>query len=268
MNGSVSPLDASPETPAPVLSVERLTVQRGTFTALEDVSFSLLPGTNTAVVGPNGAGKSTLVQAILGLIPYTAARIEILGRPLKRLGALGREIGYVPQNFLFDRGFPLVVTELVGLGWAPRSAAWRWPWQRDPAREAAIAQALRRVDAYHLRRQAIGTLSGGELKRVLLAYCLVAPRRLLVLDEAFAGLDVSGEADFYGLLHELQQEQNWAILQVSHDIDMVNRHCDRVLCLNRRLVCHDAPQTAFSSQNLLATYGPAFQQYPHSHGWG
>jgi zinc/manganese transport system ATP-binding protein len=116
-----------------------------------------------------------------------------------------------------------------------------------------------------LRHQAIGTLSGGQLKRVLLAYCLVMPRRLLVLDEAFAGVDAQGEADFYTLLNELKREYNWTVLQVSHDLDMVSRHCDRVICLNQTVVCTGKPEIALAPQNLLATYGPAFSRYRHTH---
>ena len=124
---------------------------------------------------------------------------------------------------------------------------------------------MQRTDAYHLRNQAIGTLSGGQLKRVLLAYCLVIPRRLLVLDEAFAGVDVQGAADFYALLNELKQEEGWTVLQISHDIDMVSRHCDRVLCLNQTIVCTGKPEIALSPENLLATYSPLFSRYHHQH---
>ncbi len=139
------------------------------------------------------------------------------------------------------------------------------PWKPDVEKSAAIAQALQRVNAYHLRRQSIGTLSGGELKRVLLAYCLVMPRQLLVLDEAFAEVDVQGEADFYTLLNELMQEERWTVLQVSHDLDMVSHNCDQILCLNRSLVCSGHPESALSPENLLATYGPAFSRYHHHH---
>ena len=116
-----------------------------------------------------------------------------------------------------------------------------------------------------MRNQAIGTLSGGQLKRVLLAYCLVRPRKLLVLDEAFAGVDVQGTTDFYALLNELKREENWTVLQVSHDINMVSHHCDRVICLNQTLVCTGKPEIALSPQNLLATYGPGFSRYEHHH---
>lgn len=261
----------------PILKVEGLTVFQGKTTAVRDVSFELLPRTNTAIVGPNGAGKSTLVQAILDLIPRSSGTIEIFGRPITKLGNMRHQLGYMPQNFIFDRSFPISVSELVGLGWAKKEdkkTSWRLlgevsffhRWKQDSQKSTAIMEALQRTDAYHLRNQAIGTLSGGQLKRVLLAYCLVMPRRLLVLDEAFAGVDAQGAAEFYNLLNELKQEEGWTVLQISHDIDMVSRHCDRVLCLNQTIVCTGKPEIALSPQNLLATYSPGFSRYHHNHG--
>ena len=111
----------------------------------------------------------------------------------------------------------------------------------------------------------VSGLSGGETKRVLLAYCLVSPRRLLILDEAPAGLDMVAESDFYQLLYELKQEQGWAILQISHDLDMVRKHCDRVLCLNRTLRCQGTPAVALSDDSLATVYGTDFVRYKHSH---
>ncbi|WGV27978.1 metal ABC transporter ATP-binding protein [Halotia branconii] len=253
----------------PILKVEGLTVYQGSHLAVRDVAFELLPGTDTAIVGPNGAGKSTLVKAVLDLIPRNAGQIEIFARPISRLGNLRHLLGYMPQNFIFDRSFPISVSELVGLGWtseAKRTSSFFSKLQRqNQEKSVAVIEALQRTDAYHLRHQTIGTLSGGQLKRVLLAYCLVRPRKLLILDEAFAGVDVQGTTDFYALLNELKQEEGWTVLQVSHDIDMVSRHCDRVLCLNQTVVCTGQPEIALSPQNLLATYGPGFSRYQHHH---
>ncbi|MCT7968125.1 metal ABC transporter ATP-binding protein [Laspinema sp. D1] len=269
-DGNRRDLDAAFTRDYSIVKIENLSVYRGSYTALRDVSFELKSGTNVAVVGPNGAGKSTLVQAILGLIPRSSGRVEIMGRPLEKLGRLRSHLGYIPQTFLFDRTFPISVGEVVGLGWQQRepfslSRIQRFPWQSNPEKETAVMSALRRVDALHLRHRAVGVLSGGQLKRVLLAYCLVMSRQLLILDEALAGVDVQGEADFYTLLNELKTEQNWTVLQVSHDLNMVSRHCDRVICLNQTLVCSGAPDIALAPQNLLATYGPAFAHYHHDH---
>lgn len=249
-----------------VLSVERLTVYRETYAAVQNVSFSLEAGTDTAIVGPNGAGKTTLVQAILGILPRQAGEVLILGHTLSRRGFLPplirQQIAYLPQNFLFDRRIPITVEELVGLGWD--RLGFQVPWADQRKRRYAVREALMRTEATHLRDQLISGLSGGETKRVLLAYCLVRPRRLLILDEAPAGLDVRGESEFYQLLYQLKREQGWAILQISHDLDMVRRQCDRVLCLNRTLLCQGTPDSALSPDNLAAAYGSEFVRYRHS----
>ncbi len=250
-----------------VLAVERLSVHRGAYEAVQEVSFSLEAGTDLAIVGPNGAGKSTLIQAILGILPRQSGHVAVLGASLSRAGklppAVRQQIAYLPQSFSFDRRIPMTVAELVGLGWDQLGL--QLPWAGGRARGRAIRQALAQVDAISLIDQSVGGLSGGETKRVLLAYCLVRPRRLLILDEAPAGLDVRSESDFYQLLSNLKQEQGWAILQVSHDLEMVRRNCDRVVCLNRRLLCQGIPEVALSPESLTTAYGSEFAHYRHQH---
>ncbi|MBD2102697.1 metal ABC transporter ATP-binding protein [Leptolyngbya sp. FACHB-261] len=250
-----------------ILEVEQLTVLRGRYAAVQDVSFRLEAGTDTAIIGPNGAGKSTLVQAILGILPWQSGEVSLLGQLMNRSGhfptRVRKHLAYLPQSFLFDRGIPMTVSELVGLGWGQLGPS--LPGLGHRQRQQAVQQALTQVNASHLLHQSISGLSGGETKRVLLACCLVCPRRLLVLDEAPAGLDSRGESEFYQLLNQLKTEHHWTILQVSHDLEMVSRHCDRVICLNRTLVCQGPPEVALSPENLMVAYGPEFTRYRHSH---
>lgn len=249
-----------------VVRVEGLNVYREQQLAVQNVSFSLLAGTDTAVVGPNGAGKSTLVQAVLGILPRQAGDVQILGESLSRQGQLKasvrQQIAYLPQRFWFDRLTPITVEELVSLGWD--RVGLQWPWQGHCDRQQAVREALARVDARHLCSQLLSGLSGGETKRVLLAYCLVRPRKLLILDEAPAGLDVRSEGEFYRLLRELKAENRWAILQVSHDLDMVRQSCDRVICLNQTIHCQGKPQATLTAENLSRTYGSEFVPYHHA----
>lgn len=249
-----------------VLAVEKLTVYRETYAAVQDVSFSLQSGTDTAIVGPNGAGKSTLIQAILGILPRQSGEIFVLGHALSRRGylpAMVREaIAYLPQNFLFDRRIPMTVEELVSLGWDRLGL--QLPWLGYRARRQAVQKALIQVNATHLRGQLLSGLSGGESKRVLLAYCLVRPRRLLILDEAPAGLDLRSESEFYLLLEQLKTE-GLAIVQISHDLERVRRQCDRVICLNRTILCQGTPEIALSADNLQVAYGSEYVRYRHSH---
>ncbi len=251
----------------PVLVVEGLTVCREAQVAVQNVSFCLSEGTDMAIVGPNGAGKSTLIQAILGILPRQSGTVRLFGQALSRSGRLSRQIrqhiAYLPQNFVFDRRIPMTVAEFVGLGWDTLEIG--LPWVGAKARRQAVAQALERVDALHLQQHLMSGLSGGETKRVLLAYCLVRPRELLILDEAPAGLDIRSEAAFYDLLHQLKHEQGWAILQISHDLNMVQRQCDRVLCINRTVLCEGVPDVALSPESLAAAYGSDFVRYRHSH---
>ncbi len=246
----------------PVVKVSNLTIYRGEYTAVESVSFQLSSGTNTAIVGPNGAGKSTLIQAILGLREHQAGKIKIFGHQIKKLGKLWHSIGYIPQKLPFDRSFPLSVAELVSLGYHHQRGFLGFGKSR---KRQAVEYVLEQVNLQNRAHQRIGVLSGGELKRVLLAYCLVVPRRLLVLDEAMAGVDATGEAEFADLLAKLQQEQAWTILQVSHDLDMVSRYCDRVICMNRRLLCQGVPSIALSTENINRIYGSTLTRYFHQH---
>ncbi|MGQ9838454.1 MAG: metal ABC transporter ATP-binding protein [Cyanobacteriota bacterium] len=251
----------------PVLVVEGLTVYRGSQLAVQNISFVLSAGSNTAIVGPNGAGKSTLIQAILGILPRQCGQISILGEPLRLSGYLPetvrQHVAYIPQSFQFNAGIPMTVAEFVALGWGILRP--RLPWVDQAARRQAVQEALERVDALHLWSKPLSQLSGGETKRVLLAYCLVWPRRLLILDEAPAGLDIRSEEEFYRLLEEVRQSLGWTILQISHDLDMVSRHCDRILCLNRSLICQGSPQAVLSPPVLTSVYGPEFVRYVHRH---
>ncbi|MFK8182398.1 MAG: metal ABC transporter ATP-binding protein [Phormidesmis sp.] len=258
-----------------VLEIDQLSVRRGPQATLQDVSFRIESGTDVAIIGPNGAGKSTLVQAILGILPCETGSVKLLGQSVASQGrwqgfsgrdslsAVRQQVAYLPQNFLVDRRIPLTVSELVALGWD--RLGFSWPWTKAKARQKAVRSALERVSAGHLARKFISALSGGETKRVLLAYCLVRSRQLLILDEAPAGLDVRGEADFYQLLYELKAEQGWTILQISHDLDMVRKHCDHVICLNRRVLCEGVPEMALRPENLSAAYGSEFVRYRHTH---
>lgn len=250
-----------------VLDVSGLTVRREALTAVENVSFSLESETDTALVGPNGAGKSTLVQALLGILPPSSGSIRVLGHTMGPQGQLPRsvreQVAYVPQSFSVRNRCPLAVADFIGLGWDPPGL--RLPWAGGERRRRAVAHALRQTDCVNLADRLISDLSGGQTKRVLLAFCLVRPRRLLVLDEAQAGLDSQAAEQFYELLFELRRSEGWTILQVSHDLDMVRRTCDRVLCLNRSLRCSGPPDHALSPTQLEGVYGRGFVPYHHRH---
>jgi zinc/manganese transport system ATP-binding protein len=253
----------------PVVQVQNLSVLRDGLLAVDGVSFSLTPETDTALVGPNGAGTSTLVAALLGLLPRSGGSVRILGQELGSAGELPRsvrsQIAYLPQTLALQGRFPLTVNEFVGFGFDLPGLNLAWLAGGSRGRRQAIQQALQRTGCADLGDRLLSELSGGQLKRVLLAFCVVRPRRLLVLDEAQAGLDVSSSEQFHQLLLELRRQEGWTVLQVSHDLEMVRRSCDQVLCLNRRLRCSGSPDHALSPDRLLELYGPNVVPYRHQH---
>ncbi len=271
--GASGPLADSGSAPWPhtVLEVDGLTVGWGAAAAerpaVENVSFRLAAETDTALVGPNGAGKSTLVQAVLGILPRQAGTVRVLGAPLSPSGrlpaAVRAQVAYLPQQLTVDGRFPLTVAEAVGLGWEPSGL--RLPWAGRRGRGAAVRVALERTGCTDLADRLISELSTGQWKRVLLAFCLVRPRQLLVLDEAQAGLDPQAADQFLRLLFDLRRSEGWAVLQISHDLEMVRRTCDRVLCLNRSLRCQGSPEIALSPAQLERLYGRGYVPYHHHH---
>jgi zinc/manganese transport system ATP-binding protein len=252
---------------APILDVNHLTVCRDGTTVVEDVSFALQAESDTALVGPNGAGKSSLVQALLGILPRRSGSIRLLGHPLGPRGqlpvAVRDRIAYLPQTLQLRGRIPLTVAEFVGLGFERPGLS--LPWRSCGDRTAAVRRALGRTDAADLADRLISELSTGQLKRVLLAFCVVRPRSLLLLDEAQAGLDSQATEHFHTLLYGLRRSEGWTILQVSHDLEMVRRTCDTVLCLNRSLRCSGSPDHALSPQQLERLYGPGYVPYHHHH---
>ena len=222
-----------------ILEVSHLSVRRAGQPVVDDVSFALTPETDTALVGPNGAGKSTLVQALLGLIPRQGGSVRLLGHALGARGqlpaAVRDQIAYLPQQFAPRGRLPLTVAEFVALGGVP-------PRQGRQAVDRALALCA----AQDLERRLLSELSAGQLKRVLLAFCVVRPR-------------------FHALVFDLRRSQGWTVLQVSHDLEMVRRSCDRVLCLNRSLRCQGAPAHALTTAQLERLYGKGFVPYQHHH---
>ncbi|MCH9056964.1 ATP-binding cassette domain-containing protein [Synechococcus sp. PCC 6716] len=240
-----------------LLEVENLSVWRGDRRVVENISFRLPAHTNMAIVGPNGAGKTSLIQALLGIIPYQAGRVTLLGYGMsyrRLLPYVRQQVAYLPQSFQCDRRIPITVAEFVGLGWDCQT--WQWPWHHRRDRQRAIAHSLRRLHLNHLATQPMSALSGGETKRALLAYCLVQPRRLLILDEAPAGLDHHAEQQFYDLLTELKEEEGWTILQVSHHLERIKATCDYVLYLNGSVQGLGSPEQVL--QHVVATLSPPY----------
>ncbi len=219
-----------PARPDPLLSLENVSVVRGGGPIIQQISFSLGAGEIITVIGPNGAGKSTLIKAALGIIRPDKGRVVRFGNPV---------IGYVPQNVSLDPTLPLTVRRFLALA-GPRGD---------------LPAMLGRVGAENLLDASMHDISGGEMRRVLLARALLNSPRILILDEPTAGVDISGQAEVYRLIQDIRDRHSCGILLVSHDLHVVMAATDRVLCLNGHICCSGAPDQIREHPEYLAIFG-------------
>jgi zinc transport system ATP-binding protein len=232
----------------PILEVKNLSVRFGSLPALEKVSFTIEKEEIIAIIGPNGSGKTTLLKAILGLIPYEG-KIKIFAQDVGQVLPL---LGYVPQHFAFEKSFPLTVEEFVGL-------TCRKPEQLP------FGGVLPASGMAGLKGKLIGDLSGGQLQRVLIAHAMLHQPKILFLDEATSGIDIEGVDDFYSTLQRLNREHGVTVVMVSHEISMVYKFTDRIICLNRDLISHGETKTALTKEVLKKLYGDSADLKAHDH---
>ncbi len=238
------------------LEIRNLSVRAGGTEILSGINADIRCGEVTALVGPNGAGKTTLLLAILGLVPYTG---EIRFCRAAEHGEGAPRIGYVPQRLDFDRNTPMTVLDFFAL------SSQRYPviFGHSARSRRSARESLTRVDADHLVSRPLGKLSGGELQRILLALALRDNPDILLLDEPVSGVDLSGEALFCDFLGKIHSETRFSLLLVSHDLSVVGRHADRVICLNRRIICQGATTAMLTPENLEAMYGSGAHLVSH-----
>ena len=254
-------MNIPPPRPAPLIRLAQINLQRGRKTILEDVDLTVHAAEIVTLIGPNGAGKTTLVNIALNLLAPDRGAVE-------RRACL--TIGYVPQRIEFDETLPLTVRRFLQL--EPGRAA-RAPnlFADDSAPTDAIAQLLAYVGAGRLRDSPLQALSGGELRRVLLARALARDPDLLILDEPGAGMDIHGQAELYRLIHTIRDRRRCGVFLVSHDLHMVMAATDRVICLNRHVCCSGAPRDVRRHPEFLALFGAplaaelAIYQHQHDH---
>lgn len=221
--------------------------------ALAEISFDVAPGTIHGIIGPNGSGKSTLLRLLLGALEPGTGAVHYEGRPLGDWSRreLARAIGVVPQRE--ELAFPLTVRQLVAMGRYPHLRT----WQREGAADRrAIGHALERCDVAQFADRTLGTLSGGELQRVLLARALAQEPRTLVLDEPTAALDIRHEMAIFELLAALAAQDRVTVVVVTHNLNLAARYTDRLLLLDRgRTACAGTPAEVMVRETLERVYG-------------
>lgn len=214
-----------------MLVVSGLGVTAQNRTILEDISFKAKKGTSLAIVGPNGGGKTTLCRALLNLVPYKGT---IMWNDEVRMG-------YVPQSIV-STDLPISVKEFL-----------RFKCKTD---FETCMQAVG-LDTSILTKN-LGSLSGGELQRVLIAWAIVDNPTVLLLDEPTSGVDVGAEEPIYEKVNDLKKELGITILLISHNMHIVMHYADYVLALNQRVLFFGQAKTLTHSQLLSIIYGNEF----------
>ncbi len=229
------------------IKIKNLGVAFADNVVLEDVNLHIHCGTMTAIVGRNGAGKSTLVRAILKEIPHTG-EIEFKSTENGNLKEL--KIGYVPQSINIDKNTPISVYDLFESFTSKRSLL--LPQKKE---KEHVKAALDEFNVGELVNQSVGTLSGGQLQRVLLAMAVHDEPDLLILDEPVSGIDKNGMDMFYERMDYLKNNYDLAIILVSHDLDYVYKYADNVALIDKTITAFGSPKKVYSSDEFKSVFG-------------
>ena len=227
------------------LEVEGLTVRFGRTPALTGVSFAVPEGGTLAVIGPNGSGKTVLFKALIGAVPHEGAI----------RWAEGTRIGYVPQKLDIERDLPITGFDFL----RAKAAVTRTP-ETDIRRALKLVNLTPRVAA-----RPIGTFSGGQFQRLLLAFAVMGRPTVLLFDEPTAGVDEPGEEGLYAMIRRLQQAEDLTVLLISHELALVYEHAETVLCLSagHRAAFFGPTEEVLTPQRLREAYGAPHRFHVH-----
>lgn len=240
------------------IELTNVSVILGECSVLEDITFSVDPGRFVSIIGPNGAGKTTCLRVILGLMPPTKGTVRLFGMTPAKAAKKGDLIGYVPQRSIHDRNLPFSVMDVVLMGMVGSRGPFRWFSRRD--RQLA-EENLHKVEMLGLKDRPIGELSGGQLQRVMIARALSCGNpQLLVLDEPTIGVDIPHQLSLYEILTTLQKQMGISILVVSHDLAMISKYADEMICLNRTMHIHGNPNEVLHSHSVEEAYRCEFER--------
>ncbi len=244
-----------------LIIIRELTVKFNSFVALEDINLDFHRGEFMAIVGPNGGGKTTLLKSILGLIKPSRGEI-VLHHSLLALPPRKR-FGYLPQQIPTRGIFPARAIDIVLMAFWQTLSPFTFPGKKEKKKALEMLELIGIKD---VANEPYFTLSGGQKQRVQLARALVFSPPVLLLDEPSAGIDVVGQADFYNIITQLKAERNMSIFMVTHDIGGIGGFVDRVACLQKKLVCHGAPEVLEDEEVISKLYGVGGQRLSHDHG--
>jgi len=225
-----------------VLKVKNLNVVFDNTKIIENLSFEVKKGDVLTVLGPNGAGKTVLLKTLLGVLPHEG---EIKWE--KEI-----KIGYVPQRLPFIKDIPISIEEFLKLKEA----------SKKEIKEIFNSVGFKESPAFFQKKK-IGELSSGQFQRILVAWALIGNPDILLFDEPTTGIDIGGEETIYTLLHRLWEKGNLTILLVTHDLSVVLKFSNFVICLNKCPICRGAPKEVLTPEILHKLYGEEVKFYEH-----
>lgn len=220
--------------------------------ALRDMTLEIFDGEFLGVIGPNGSGKTTLCRAILGLLPPLSGHLHIFDCSCEALRCHHRaRIGYLPQKGVLDRNFPVTVLEAVMMGRYGALGLLKRPGKTD--RQIAL-DALEKVGMADHQDNALGLLSGGQQQRVMIARTLAQQPEVLLLDEPTTGIDLATQHSVLDLIRQLHRDLRLTVLFVTHDINLISPHVDRLLLLKGRIVAAGPSEEVLRPEVLQQVY--------------
>jgi len=231
-----------------LITLNNISLSHNGKNVLDDVSFKLHEGEFITLIGPNGAGKSSLIKVLLGVIKQDSGYITYTDNI---------RLGYTPQTFSANPFIPISVKDFLTLN--------------QKLDSEFMLKTFELTGIKDLLKSPLKNLSGGELQKVLLTRALLNKPNVLILDEPAQNLDVDGQMQLYKLIQDIHQQQNCAVLMVSHDLHRVMKESTQVLCLYHHICCEGLPESILKDEkfndlfadqinDLMATY-----EHHHNH---
>lgn len=231
-----------------LITLNNISLSHNGKNVLDDVSFKLHEGEFITLIGPNGAGKSSLIKVLLGVIKQNSGDITYTDNI---------RLGYTPQTFSANPFIPISVKDFLTLN--------------QKLDSEFMLKTFELTGIKDLLKSPLKNLSGGELQKVLLTRALLNKPNVLILDEPAQNLDVDGQMQLYKLIQDIHQQQNCAVLMVSHDLHRVMKESTQVLCLYHHICCEGLPESILKDEkfndlfadqinDLMATY-----EHHHNH---
>lgn len=245
-----------------IISVDNLSFSYGRNKVLDHISFYIEEGDFVGIIGPNGSAKSTLLKLMLGLIKPDKGTIKLFDKQVNEFKDF-KKIGYISQNARdFNQMFPATVEEVVAANLYSKGGLFKGLRREDYIK---IEKALKIVEIESLKKRKIGNLSGGEKQRVFIARALVDNPKIIFMDEPLVGVDLDSQTRFYNLMDKLNKEYGITLVMVSHDIGVISKKVNRILCLsNGKVYCHNSNKCGYGEM-LSGVYGESMNILFHEH---